>query len=300
MTRKRVAVVGVAAAAAVAAAVVVAVSHSGPSKKHTDVAHYIEDVDTVQQQMKPLLIKTSRAFRAFSNGSAIRVEDLSNARTTLHMLQARLRGLEAPAPAARLHTLILRLTDAEERIAAEVESLALFAPRYSRLIRRTQTASVQLSKALAAVRPPAAHRIRGTKKQVAAARAAFQRAASDAAAQQADAVTAYVAALVSASRALQRMHPPPLMRPSYRTQLHTFSASIASGTKLATELRKQDRSRLPEVSRRFTIASRLAGAVTAQQAQRAAIQAYNARVRNIGSLQGQIRQELFRLQTTAG
>jgi hypothetical protein len=297
MTRKRVAVVGVAAAAAVAAAVVVAVSHSGPSKKHTDVAHYIEDVDTVQQQMKPLLIKTSRAFRAFSNGSAIRVEDLSNARTTLHMLQARLRGLEAPAPAARLHTLILRLTDAEERIAAEVESLALFAPRYSRLIR---TASVQLSKALAAVRPPAAHRIRGTKKQVAAARAAFQRAASDAAAQQADAVTAYVAALVSASRALQRMHPPPLMRPSYRTQLHTFSASIASGTKLATELRKQDRSRLPEVSRRFTIASRLAGAVTAQQAQRAAIQAYNARVRNIGSLQGQIRQELFRLQTTAG
>jgi hypothetical protein len=96
------------------------------------------------------------------------------------------------------------------------------------------------------------------------------------------------------------LHPPLIMRPSYRTQLQTYAASISSGTALAAELRKQNRARLPDVSRKFTIASRHAGAVSAQKAQRAAVVAYNTRVRAIGALQAQIRGELVRVQTLAG
>jgi hypothetical protein len=299
MTRKRVAV-GAIAVAAVAAAVVVAVAHSGPSAKHQAIAGYIRDVDTVQQQMQPQLIKTSRAFRAFSDGSAADVGELSRARITLRMLHAQLRGLAAPAEAARLRTLLLRLAGAEEGIAAEVESLAQFAPRYAGVIRRSQAASTTLSRALAAVEAPTPHRIRGTKEQVAAAQTAFQRAAAEAAAQQADAVETYVTALTGAKRALERLRPPPVMHPSYKTQLRMFSASISSGAALAAELRKRDRSQLPVVSRRFTIASRLAGGVSAQQSERAAVEMYNARVRAIGALQEKIRQELVRLQTLAG
>jgi hypothetical protein len=299
MTRKRV-TVGIAAVAAVAAAVIVAVAHSGPSAKHEAVAQYIQDVDAIQQQMKPLLTETSSAFRSFATGTPVDATELAHARRTLHLLNLRLRGLEAPPEAARLRTLLLRVTDAEEGVAVEVNALARFAPPFTRVIRRSQAASAELSRALAAVAPPRAHRIRGTKKQVDAARAAFAKAAASAAAQQADAVAAYVAALTDAKRALERLHPPLIMRPSYRTQLQTYAASISSGTALAAELRKQNRARLPDVSRKFTIASRHAGAVSAQKAQRAAVVAYNTRVRAIGALQAQIRGELVRVQTLAG
>jgi hypothetical protein len=48
------------------------------------------------------------------------------------------------------------------------------------------------------------------------------------------------------------------------------------------------------------LAARTAGSVSAQKAQIAAITAYNRRVRGIGTLQGDIRQELVRLQSLTG
>jgi hypothetical protein len=65
-------------------------------------------------------------------------------------------------------------------------------------------------------------------------------------------------------------------------------------------LRKQDRSRVAVFGRRFTLAARTAGSLSAQKAQIAAIAAYNRRVRRIGTLQGNIRQELLRLQSLSG
>ena len=90
------------------------------------------------------------------------------------------------------------------------------------------------------------------------------------------------------------------MIPAYRTQLKTFDASRIAGSALAKELRKQDRSHVAVFGRRFTLAARTAGAVSAQKAEIAAIKAYNRRVRSIGTLQGEIRQELLRLQSLAG
>jgi len=80
----------------------------------------------------------------------------------------------------------------------------------------------------------------------------------------------------------------------------TLEASRSAGAALSTELRKKDRSRVAVVGRKFTLAARIAGSISSQKAQIAAIKAYNRRVRAIGTLQGDIRQELVHLQSLTG
>ncbi len=302
MDRKTVAL-GIAAAVAVGAAVTVALVGRSSSPKHNAVARYIKDVDQIQQQMQAQLTNTVKAYRAFASGGTpakTLAPQLAQAELTLRRLQHRIVALPAPAPARHLRALLIRLTGTEVSTAHEVGQLSAFAPRYSALLKWARTAGVELSHALAAVKPPKAHRIRGTKKQVRKAQAKFAAAALAAAAQQADAVDAYDAKIAAVVRGLRKLDPPPVMRPAYRTQLQTLEASRTAGSALAQELRKKKRSRVAVFGRRFTLAARIAGSVSAQKAQIAAIKAYNHRVRSIGTVQGDIQQELARLQQLTG
>jgi hypothetical protein len=90
------------------------------------------------------------------------------------------------------------------------------------------------------------------------------------------------------------------MRPTSRAEIRAIVASRTAGAALAAELRKKNRTRVPVLGRNFTLAARIAGSVAAQKAQIAAIKAYNRRVRGIGTLQGDIRVELARLQNLTG
>jgi hypothetical protein len=303
MDRRTVAL-GIAAAIAVAAALIVTLAGRSPaSPKHKAVAAYIKDVDQIQQQMQAQLTKTVKAYREFSTGGTppkTLTPQLLQAEQTLKRLQRRIAALPAPEPASRLRKLLVQLTGTEVSIAHEVGQLSVFAPQYSVVLKQARAAGVELSKGLAAVKPPKAHKIRGTKAQVQKAQAAFSAAAAAAAAQQADAVDAYAAKIVQVEGRLRRLHPPRVMRPAYLTQLRTLGASRRSGLALALELRKQNRSRVAVLGRAFTVAARSAGSVSAQKAQIAAIKAYNSRVRGIGTLQGKIQQELQRLQQLTG
>jgi hypothetical protein len=296
---RRTVVLGLTAAVVVAAAVGVAIIGRSSSPKHDAVARYITDVDTVQQQMQAQLTKTVAAFRTYAKGGSSTPE-LAQAELTLRLLQRRLVALPAPPPAKHLRILLLRLTALEVAIAHEVAQLSAFTPRYAALLRRSRAASVALSHALAAVKPPVAHQIRGTRKQVQAAQAAFTAAASAAAAEQAVAVDAYDAKVAGVELRLRALDAPPVMASAYRAQLQTLGASRTAGGALAAQLRKQDRSQVAVFGRRFTLAARTAGSLSAQKAQIAAIAAYNRRVRRIGTLQGNIRQELLRLQSLSG
>jgi hypothetical protein len=303
MDRRTVAL-GIAAAVAVAAALVVTLAGRSPAApKHKAVAAYIKDVDQIQQQMQAQLTKTVKAYRDFSNGSApskTLTPQLLEAEKTLQRLNRRIVALPAPAPAKRLRALLIQLTDSEVSTAHEIGRLSAYAPQYSALLRRAKTAGAVLSHDLAAVKPPKAHKIRGTKKQVQKAQAAFAAAAAAAAAHQADAIDAYVAKIAALEARLHKLRPPPVMTPSYRTELQTLEASRRSGLALALELRKHKRSQVAILGRKFTLAARIAGSVSAQKAQIAAIQAYNVRARSIGTLQGKIQQELARLQQLTG
>jgi hypothetical protein len=299
MNRRTVAL-GTAAALAVTAAVVVTVSgRSSESPKHKAVARYIEDVDGIQQSMQVPLLKSANAYRDFSSSGSIDkklLPQLSAAERTLRSLQRRLVALPVPDPATHLRALLVQLLQAEVGVAGEVNRVAVFTPRYTALLRQSGAAAAVLSRALKAIKRPQAQQIKGTKAQIAAAHAALNAAAARAAVQQADAVEAYGAAIRGVRRRLKELQPPEVMRPTYRVQLKMLAASAAAGSALARELRKDVRSGLPELGRRFTETSRIAATVTAQQAEIAAVKAYNRRVRAIGKLQDRIRTELARLQ----
>ena len=303
MDRRTVAL-GIAAAVAVGVAVAVTLlGRSSASPKHKAVASYITDVDQIQQGMQVELINTVSVYRAFANGvipAKTLVPRLGQAERTLRRLQGRLVALPAPVPAKRLRKLLIRLVGSEVSTAHEVGQLATFSPKFAVLLKAVRTAGSELATALAAVKPPQAHKLHGTKKQVKEAQAQFAAAAAKAAALQADAVDAYDAKLAGIERDLRKLDPAPVVMPDYRTQLKTLEASRTAGSALARELRKTNRARVAVLSRRFTLAARLAGSTGAQKAQIAAIKAYNKRVREIGALQGAIKLELVHLQQEAG
>lgn len=301
---KRTVALGVAAAAAVAAALLVTLTnHRSTSRTHKAVAAYITRVDAVEQQLQARVTQSVRAYHDFAAGKTISlrlVPQLRRARATIATLAHRLAAVPAPPPARRLRALLVRLTRAEETVAREVAQLASFAPRYGRLLVHAQAAGADLARALAAVQPPHAHRVTGTRKKVAKAQAAFDVAAAAAAAEQAHAVERYDASVAAVERRLSRLAPPPLLRPAYRAQMQTLAASRRAGARLAAALRGAHRNDVALLGRRFTLAARTASSVGAQRAQIAAVKAYDRRVRLIGALQGRIQLEVQRLQAVAG
>jgi hypothetical protein len=301
--RKTVAL-GLAAALAVMAAVIVTLTnHSSVSPKHKAVSAYIKDVDAIQTRMQSRLTQSVVAYRSFARGKTPAkrlVPRLTAAHRTLVVLGHRLQALPAPVEAKKLRSLLIELNASEVSTAAEVETLARFASPYSALLAQAKQAGAKLSTALAAVKPPTTHKIKGTRKQVQKEQAAFAVAADAAAAQQADAVELYDGKIAMVERKLTALVPPPVMAPNFRAQLRTLSASREAGSRLAVELRKTNRSNVAVLGRRFTEAARIAGSVSAQKAQIAAIKAYNRRVRHIGTLQGRVQLELQRLQSVAG
>lgn len=302
MERRTVAL-GVAAAGALAAAVLVAVAGHNSSPKHRAVAAYIKDVDLIQQRMRLQITQATSAYGVFSTkGSVDRTVEpkLARAARTLATLQLQFERLPAPPPAVRLRVLLVQLVGAEVSTAREIDDFARFSPRFSELLLQARVASAELSHRLAAVKPPKPHRIRGTKKAVARARAAFTAAATAAAVKQADALDLYVAALAAVERRLRKLAPPPVLAPAYRTELRVLERSRQSGAALAQELRKKQRTGVSVLGRRFTEASRIAGSVSVQRAQIAAIKAYNGRAQLIGTLQLRVRDELSRLQAQGG
>jgi hypothetical protein len=304
MDRRTVAL-GLAAVAAVAVAAIVTVSGrgGGESAEHKAIAGYIDDVGVIQQKLRAPLTRTMNAYRSFAStrvASAAEQRRLVAAEGTLQTLRGRLARLPAPAPARRLRALLLELVDAEVATSHEVAQLAVFTPHYAALLGQSRQASTRLAKALNEITPPKPHQIKGTKAEVARAQAAFTAASSEAAGRQADAIDTYGSAIAALERRLRKLHPPEVLRPSYRAQLRTLEKSQAAGAALAAELRKSDRSRVAVLGRRFTVAARTAGSVDVQKAQIAAVKAYNTRVRAIGTMQGRISNELSRLQQQSG
>lgn len=268
---------------------------SGPA---SDVAAYIKSVDAIQQQLRLPLTQLLTAYRSFSALSSDPKEQsrLTAADRTLRTVEARLSALTAPPAAAKLRLLLAQLVRAEDKVAVEIEQLARFMPRFHAVIAVTTLANRQLGLALTAVTQPKSHKVRGTPKQIAAAKAAYTKAANRAAAAQADAVDAYERVLARARQRLLSLRPPAVMAPVYRAQVKTLEATQRAGAALSRELRKPNRAGVPVLSRRFTEASRLSGSVAAQRAEIAAIKGYNARVRALGTLQASIQREVSRLQ----
>lgn len=289
---------GLAAASAVAAAVIVSLPHH-QSAKRKSVSGYIKSVDAIEQQMAYSLGQASKAYRAFASSKApspATAKKLAQAEHTLALLSGRISALPAPPEARRLRSLVLRVVREEESATREVQALVVFDPPFSAALKKLHVASQTLSRRLAAVHAPVPHSIRGTKKQIAQAKAAFDAQANAAAAAQADAVTAYDAVVAGVARSLRHLSPPPVLAPAYAAQLAALEATLQAGSRLAVELRNPARTKVAQLSRAFALATRRSQTLAAQRAEVAAVKAYDGRIRGIQASAVAVRDEITRLQ----
>lgn len=246
------------------------------------------------------LSKVLAAYRAFAHEKTTTPQtraQLVRADATLKLLGRQLAALPAPPDALHLRADVLRLVAREAEITHEVSLLARFAPPFSASLGRLHRAGAALGRSLAAIRPPTPHVVRGTKKQIAQAQAAFAVASDQSAAAEADAVDAYDAAVAATLARLHRLLAPPALEPALRSEVRGLTATHDAGKRLAAALRLTNRSQVPELGRAFTIATRTAQSIPAQLAEIGAVKAYDARVRRLTSAATAVQHEIARLQS---
>jgi hypothetical protein len=305
MGRRRVVLAAWAAAVVVATLVGLAIGgvfHRHHVSSHEAVARYITSVDAVEQQMRLSLTALPAAYRSFAkSGSDPKTErKLAAAELTLRALQRRLSALASPPAAATLRRLLLRLVASEAAVTEEVDRLVRFLPSFNAAVARAKKADGALVKTLSGAQPPAGGTFRGTPAQIAQARAAYTAALARVRGAQAAALDAYDAVLAVVLRRVKTLRPPPVLAPAYDAQVRAFEATRIAGAALARELRVANTARVPLLSRRLAEAERLAASAASQQAEVAAVKAYDARARAISSLQGDIQKELSRIQASSG
>jgi hypothetical protein len=295
---RRTAVLGLVAAGTVAAAIVVSLPH-GQSPQRKALVAYIDAVDNVQARMRFSLTKALDAYNTFVHEKTVTprtLAQLGQAETTVASLRRQLAALPAPPEAGRLRAEMLRLVSGEAAITREVHQLALFVSPFGAAVQRVQSAGTALGKALAAIKSPTPHQIRGTKKQIAAARRAFTAASDRAAAAEADAVDSYDAVVASTLARLHDLSAPPALAPVLRSEVAGLEATHRAGQRLARELRMKNRSTVAALGRAFTVATRRSQSVASQRAEIAAVKAYNARVHHLSAGAAAVQREVARLQ----
>jgi hypothetical protein len=283
----------------IAAAVVGIATGCGGTSGRSAVTGYINDVNTIERQMSAPLNQMARTYAGFSTRGTkwevVRAR-LERAQRTLGTLDQRLGRLDPPPEAERLHGLVLRLVGAEIGLAGEIHQLAVFLPRYAVVLGQLAPANARLSHALGALPTPARQTVRGTRKQIQAARADYAQRFALATAAQARVIEHYRSELAALIEELRGLTPPTVLQPSYQAELATLDHLRATGEALAQALLLRHYSQVPSLNDRFIAAARTSGSVTAQQAQIAAIERYNARIRGLNTLARSIQSEETRLE----
>jgi hypothetical protein len=264
----------------------------GAPSQRDQVAGYIQQVDKIESELAAPLRTVTQASGRFTHtqpsaagaGTALAgVErELVAALGQIRGLRDRLAALKAPSPARRLRELLLEVAGREAAMTREVAMMVTYLPRFSAGLVPLAPASKRLSAALSQTQP-SAYGAAGVS-QVFAAKAA--------------ALGVFGAQLQSVENQLRGLHPPPVSMPGYTAQVTTLQQMRASAGRLATALAAQDRARIPALLHDFDVAAVANRSVAAQQAQIAAVRAYDARARQLDQLAIHVQAERARLART--
>jgi hypothetical protein len=243
---------------------------SEPTRRQA-VGAYITQVGRVQVRMASPVRALNAAYRGFAKRPAQLEHDLPRfrrAERTLMLLRDRIAQVKAPREARAWRSLLLELADANVATAGVVTGLAVYLPRSARAQRPLQAA-------LAALRS-----------DVRAARSAKA---------QGRAFTAYAATVSAVAQTVAGIPAPGSFtraRSAQVAHLHRLAA-IASGIGNAL-----DRKDVKKASRLVAELRTAQLSTAAARAQRASVQAFNARLAHIGTLVKRIDRERRRLEKT--
>ena len=224
--------------------------------------------------MRQPFVALAQATREFSLDAA----ELRRARPRLtkseraiHTLDTRLRGLDPPPDAERLHRKLLQLVTAEAGLTRELRQTTLYLPQLQAAVKPLTPAGLKLRRGLGR---------------------------SKTGEEQAKALDEYGAVLEQVTAKLRTLKPPPLLAGVNRSQVQTLERVQRAAAALAAGLRRKDAAALPKLIRNFQQASLSGDSVSAQRARIAGIQGYNNRVKELRKLARDVQRERDRLQRT--
>jgi hypothetical protein len=255
-------------ALAVLAALVLAGCGSAKDARRSALNHYIAHVNDVQREALVPWSRARHAYAGIGRGKITDAElrDLDAASKTIRLLRARIADLSPPKDAKRLHTSLLRLLDLDMSFATEVESFARYVRSVTALQKELGSDTAQLRQALRRSHAPARER---------------------------RALTRYAVRLDPLVARFRLLRPPPALTPWHGEQIARIDTLRRGSRELALGLAHKNSA----LTRRGLGAlTGAAGNSPATAADRAAILAYDARLKRLGTASAVVAREENRLE----
>ena len=265
------------AAIVAASGLLVACGGSSAQRSGHRVAAYLRQINVIEHQLSTPLATVTRtsatvgraAAAAAQRSSRGQVATLLVAEARIRRLGGRLAALPAPAPAAHLRTLLVRLADGQAQLTDQTARLIAYLPALRSDLRPLSKDLLALERVLAVNQAKGAGAVQTVYAQKAAALRTFGG--------QVEAI---------AGRLL-RVHPPSVALPDYRGQLHSLDGMSSAAGRLAGDLATDHTSAIGGLLTRFDRAAAATGTVALQRAQRAAVRAYDLQVHQLTLLSAQ-------------
>jgi hypothetical protein len=195
-------------------------------------------------------------------------------------LRGELASVSAPPPAVKLRGLLLRLIDAQARMARQLQELVVFLPRFNAALKPLGGDIKRLEVVLSKQSAYGAAAVAAVYAQKAAALRRFQ------------------SSLTGILERLHRLDPPPLSRPDYRAQVNALSGMSSNAGRLAGALEQGPQGNLQPLLTAFDQAAASAQGPSVQKARNAALRAYEAQLAGINQLSRDAEGERTRLANT--
>ena len=281
--------------AAVVIAVALAACGGAQDTTRRHLATYLAAVDRIEHQLATPLTTVDTVDRQLTAGSsgrrgagptttstppltaAAQERRLEQASGQIRAVTARLRALGAPVPAAHLKSLLVELSGRQADLAVQTQRLIAFIPGFSRSLRPLGPAVSSLERVLSINKAYGATAVQ----QVYARKAV--------------ALRSFAGTLHSILAALGRLHPPTSSQPTYDAERRSLDRMTAAATTLARDLAGAHTRGIAGVLSSFDKAAALPGSRPAQQAERAAIRAYDHQVGQLSALVADANRERLRL-----
>jgi hypothetical protein len=262
-----------------------------PPSQRAAVAAYLHHVDRVENSLKAPLAKVTQTVGAFSleersdSSTFDRLAFAANERalrsslSRIRPLCARLL-LRAPAPAANMRALLIRVCSGEARMTDQTAKLILFVPAFAAEQGALRQASVSLERALAAQTLAGAGGVTAAYEAKAAALRRFQSTVEGIAAR------------------AQQLAVPDASKPDYRAQLRALEGMSSSAGQLASALVSSPQGDVQASLARFDRAALSNQSLAVRRAQIAAVRAYDAEAATLTALSHRIALERLHLDAT--
>jgi hypothetical protein len=279
--------------------IAVALTACGGSQDKTrrQIATYLTAADRIERQLATPLDTVDTVDRQLTAGSgqgragtatttttssapltaAAQERRLRQAAGQIGAVTARLHALAAPVPAAHLKSLLVALAGRQAALAVQTERLIAFIPGFSRSLRPLGPAVSALERVLSISQASSAAGVQRVYGEKAAALRSFARRLDG---------------ILASLRSLQA---PQSSQPTYAAERRSLNRMKAAATTLAGDLAGGHTAGIAAVLRSFDRAAALPASRPTQEAERAAVRAYDRQVGELSTLVADANRERLRL-----